>query len=186
MATIIFDLDDTLYDTARFKKDIERVFVSRGFSKADVWESYKKAGFDKGYTFEIHLQELAKICRDLEPVAFLPKLLALFKEDYIFPWVIKTLKQLRNSHTLVLLTLGEKGFQQLKIENADIKKYFDFIHITEKEKEKLLRHLNFQGKIYFINNNVVENEKIRKHFPHFIVIDAKSGEPVVIPSSPLD
>jgi FMN phosphatase YigB (HAD superfamily) len=186
MAIIIFDLDDTLYDTTRFRKDIEQVFASHEFPEADIRESYRSVVSTRGYTFEEHIRELAKKHSNLDPILFLPNLLALFEKTYIFPGVLETLEQLKNSYTLVLVTLGEEKIQRLKIENAGIEKYFNSIHSIEKDKEKLLRDLNFQGEIYFVNNNLVENEKVRKHFPHFVVIDAKSGEPVVIPSSPLD
>ena len=51
MATIIFDFDDTLFDTSRFKKDMFCVIKSHKVKNIDIYNSYLKAS-KGGYSFK--------------------------------------------------------------------------------------------------------------------------------------
>ena len=56
----------------------------------------------------------------------------------------------------ILLTLGNKNFQQKKIYSSNINKYFKDIIITDKDKSKL--NINYSNSI-FIDNNPIELKK---------------------------
>lgn len=171
MATIIFDFDDTLFDTKKLKETIFSQLASHGASKAIIEESYKECRAD--YCLLKHTQVLKKY--DLDIPDSIHNWISLFDfEPYLFPEVINDLKKLSEDNYLVLLTKGDENFQKSKIKSSNISKYFKEIHITQKDKEEFLKDKKYPHPIHFINDKESENEIIKKLFPKIIIKKRKS------------
>lgn len=181
MATVIFDFDDTLYDTERLKKDIKKVLSSYNIKKKDISSSYKAVRGNLEYSFDKHLIEISKKYKDLDVGKILQNLNKLFSNSYLFPESKKILTKLKRHHTILLLTIGEEKVQKRKIETSGIKNFFDKIHITQKDKANFLKNLNLKGEVYFINDKADENKKVRAAFPHFKIVEKKHGKSIVLP-----
>ncbi len=178
MATIIFDFDDTLFDTALLKEDIFLEIISHGATKEQVLNSYKKCNEKFGnYTLKEHINILnneydLKISEDIfswfESLNF---------TSYLFKETISSLEKLSEKHNLILLTKGDITFQKIKLEGVNILKYFKELFIVDGNKEVFLKDKYFTPPVYFINDKESENEKIQELFPEFIFIlpDMKTG-----------
>jgi FMN phosphatase YigB (HAD superfamily) len=173
MATIIFDFDDTLFDTKKFKKDIFGELISLGIKENIIKKTYKECRND--YCLLKHIKALKKHNLQI-PNLIHKKISNLSLKSYLFPKVAKDLKKLSKENYLILLTKGDKGFQNTKINSSNISKYFEEIHITKKNKEEFLKDKKYPHPIYFINDKKSENRIIKKMFPKIIVRENKKGE----------
>ncbi len=167
MATIIFDFDDTLFDTKKLKKETFDQLASYGIDKKIIEKTYKECRGN--YCFSKHTQ-IIKNKHDLKiPDGVNNWLLNINLESYLFPGVVETLKKLSKKHNLILLTKGEPEFQNIKIKGSKISKHFKEIHITSEAKEIFLKNKKFMPPIYFINDKKSENKIIKKIFPKMII-----------------
>lgn len=183
MATIIFDFDDTLFDTTQLKQDVLRVATSEHFLKHDdVVEAYKEACRDSNYTFENHAFCLKKKYPELKIEGFLQDLHNLLNSDYVFEGVETALKELDQEHKLILLTKGERDFQLIKLEKSGLKEIFNNqnLHIVNDNKAEYLKNLSIAGEeIYFLNDKDNENKAVKELFPHFNVISVSQDNSVL-------
>lgn len=178
MATIIFDLDDTLYDTQKLKKDISEVFRKHLISEEDINSSYLIARKDLNYNFTKHIEILNVSYPNLKREIILEELNNLFLNDYLIENTQNLLKNLKIGNKIILLTNGVDFMQRKKIESSNIENYFDEIHIIQNPKHEYLQNFNFEKEVYFINDKESENQEIKKLFPHFTIIQKKIGEPL--------
>lgn len=179
MAIIIFDFDDTLFDTQKLKEKIFDKLFEYGISKEIIHESYKESQNLLGvYSPENH----TKILRDLYNFDVSKKLndwiANLDLSSHIFPEVDSLLKDLKNNNHLILLTRGKKNFQTFKIDQSDISRYFHETHIIEDAKEIFLKGMVFDEEVYFINDKESENSIIKDNFPNFHIIKKEHGKPI--------
>lgn len=166
----VFDLDNTLLDSIKLKKSLAAIMH---FSENEFKISRDKyfAGKNNLYSplqhvkilyekREISLKQRKKFLEDI-------KKMAANVDTFIFPEVKKILKSLSGrNNDLVLLTHGDLSWQRLKLKHMSIKKFFNKIIITDKDKIKKLRFLkNINEKIVVINDNVKENLLIKKYLP---------------------
>lgn len=172
MATIIFDFDDTLFKTRKLKDSIFRKMESFGISTEIINKTYEicKKRF-KYYTPSNHVF----IINEMDGLNISEDQTEEINEiDFSFHKIEEihnVLFQLSKKHHLVLLTIGDKDFQKLKIYNSGISSHFHEIHIISEKKEDFISSQDFNGDVYFINDKESENEIIRKMFPHINVID---------------
>ncbi len=92
-------------------------------------------------------------------------------KNLLFPETIFFLEFLKQtSQPLVLLTLGEVGFQKTKIDITGIGAFFDLVCITADAKEetvgKILNDFKTEQDIWFINDKIEETKKVIQIFPH--------------------
>ena len=165
---IIFDLDYTLFDTARFKKDLSGILK---MSNESFGDSYKKHFKDKGESYNIkkHINVLFRERKiKAEEKNAVQKRVELFFKKSINDYIVKDaediLKKLKSAgHTLILLSFGDKKFQNYKIKNLDIKKYFSKIIVTDKDKSESLKFLkDKKERILIVNDNAKESVIIKK------------------------
>lgn len=178
MATIIFDFDDTLFDSTKLKKDIFNVLKDFNIKEEHIQETYISARCD--YTFENHIEIISKYHKDIDTKEILTNLNKVDFSKYILPDVENILEELNKKHTLILVTFGEKNFQTNKLQKSGIAKYFEskHIHITQNNKIDVIKNLTITDEVYFINDKITENESIQKEFPHFKYFLVSKENPV--------
>lgn len=184
---IFIDFDDVLFNTKRFKKDIEGIFAKHGISK-DVFEKYyyhQSGENDQGvYDPEKQLTEVERMLGadlsnlKIELEEFLEK-----TSEYVFPGAVDFLKSFRKEE-LFILSFGSKDFQKLKIEKTGLGNYFERIIITDERKGEALKDLvekeeiNIsQGEeVYFIDDRCKFLDELKKFFPQSITFLMKHRE----------
>jgi len=174
MATIIFDFDDTLFNTKKLKEDIFSELVSHGIDRIIIKKTYKECR--DNYCISKHIEILKRNNLHV-PNSFLSWFSSFNLKNYLFPTTIRNLEKLSKNNYLVLLTKGDLEFQDIKIKGSKISKYFKEIHITQKNKEEFLKNKRYSYPVYFINDKELENKKIKKAFPK-IIIKQKKGEAI--------
>jgi len=165
----IFDLDYTIFNTKRFKENLAEIFrmSTKDFNRS-YWENFKAKGIN--YKLEKHLQ----ILEDEEKInhrkaeKIREEFSGLLKEidKYIFPEVEKVVKFFKHrGDKLVLASFGDLGWQELKINNLAVKKYFNQIVLEEgdKSKNEFFQSLKEGGEeISIINDNAKESLELKK------------------------
>lgn len=173
------DLDDTLYNTFILKEDIFNCFANCGVTREDYQLSYKQAVFGPmvgyfDYTFKKH----ADILREMNykiPDSTVKELNNLLNKNYNDSQAEQFLVDLKKiSHRIILLTAGQRNFQQKKIDSTGLAKYFDQIIIIDGGKsQKILDVVEQTKKVLFVNDNLKENIQIKQDLPYVVVVAKK-------------
>ncbi len=182
MATIIFDFDDTLFDTQRLKEQIFEILEKSGVPNDIIHRSYKQSQSILGsYSIDNHLKILKDKYDISEEMNINDWLNDADLTSHVLPEIDELLQNLSNNHYLILLTKGDFDFQTLKINKSDLKKHFREIHIIKEDKDLFLKDKSFSGSVYFVNDKDKENEIIKNNFPDFNIIKKEYGEPLRLP-----
>jgi len=164
---IIFDLDYTLLDTAKFKEKMADIFDKENF-KADYEKYFKNEGInfdcDK-YLAMLKAEGRIDGAREKELRSEVEKLISNI-DNYLKPDAENVLKHFKaGGAELILITFGNKKWQKQKVKNLSIAKYFSNIIFEEKNKHrseylKLLSETDEE--ILIINDNISEAEEMLK------------------------
>ena len=170
------DLDDTLYNTQQFKKDMYEVFQSSGITYDEFFIAYNNAEAmrDAGYfhyTFERHIEEIKKL-GFIVPDGALDKLNELLKRNYVMAGADKLLDLLKQiCNKVILLTAGTTDMQAKKVDAIGLRSMFDeVVHIAGGKDELLKKYVNNGQKALFINDKLNENLVIKKTFDSVEII----------------
>lgn len=185
---IIFDLDNTLFNTALLKGDICRIFEKYEVRGQEFWKSFYKS-YDVdiqnkgGYNIEKHLSLLDSLTPERKEniKQEIESLVYSRGTTYLYSEVLAVLSALKNTkkEKVVLVSKGDKDFQQLKIDATGLASYFDEIFIIEADVMPTLAKLinKCQEGIIFINDKVEELRSIQKKFPDvFCVFMRREGQ----------
>lgn len=174
MATIIFDFDDTLFDTKTFIQDVINVLKSEGIPESGIRKTYDQ--MRKDYTFEKYVSAFEPEYK-LNKDKILKKLNKLLSSKYVYKERIRILNNLKKSgNKVILLTWTDKlEFQKVKINESGIGEYFEKkdIWIVQGSKLEFLKRKKIGSEVYFINDNKKENSEVGNHFKYFKVIEPK-------------
>lgn len=162
---VIFDLDYTLFNTNKLKKDIAKVL---NINIEQYNNICKKFFTDKNLVYNPY--ELLRILKREKCIPsikdYKEKIENLLKHanKYLYNGALAAVKKFnKRGHKLVLLSIGYKEWQYKKIRGLKIKKYFNKIVILEKEKHKNLEFLkNNKDKILIINDNADELSDMKR------------------------
>ena len=165
---LLFDIDHTLFNTAKFRKvTFDRLSLIIGNKE----QEYKKLAqeymvtLESSTDFNIHkyLRLLAKKFKVgktvLEDVFINDRLIY---QECIFPEVPRVLKTLSKHYTLGIFSEGYRKFQHEKLVKSDILKYFDTKYIfIKRRKLKSITSSFMSSRYIFIDDklNVLENIK---------------------------
>jgi len=150
---IFFDLDNTLWDFERnstetlhemyHKFELSALGVSspeffiRTYQERNImmWEQYRLGKIDKdtlrNKRFELTFWDMG-LDSSLVPRSMADEyLLVAPKKNYLFPHAHEVLSYLREKYRLHIITNGFVEAQYIKLEAADLSKYFDEIIISE-------------------------------------------------------
>jgi|GEM_PF-156538 len=159
---VLWDLDATLIDSYRLKKDLlEKVKEISGGAlgkNSSVYNRFNKKYFnyrefisyisDKtGLKTPFVARELNNVIRNVD--------------DYLIENTVKVLED--DSFNHILITYGQMYFQMLKIENSRIKKYFRRIYYTQVSKDFLFYTDMIETEILEATNLISVNDKKREN-----------------------
>ena len=166
---LLFDLDNTLLDTEKFKKDKSFIFgLSPEENKIHGDLLFKNKGLH--YNPKTHLQFLLKSGRiktetGRRKIEHRYQKLVEEIDRYLFPEAEKTLAYLKKQgHRLILMTLGDPSLQKSKVDNSRIKKYFEktIYETKDKSKNKFIKQLaRLKQDILIINDKASEAMAIK-------------------------
>ena len=160
---LLFDVDHTLVDINKFKKDKSKIFgITPEENEAQGNELFKNKGLN--YHPETHIKFLrgsGLIKTDAQEEKIKKDLQNLIKniDDYLFPGVEETLKYLKQKgYRMILITKGDLSIQKPKVENSIIKEYFDEIIYEENDKSQngFIKKLAKSGEQVLIINDRAE------------------------------
>lgn len=160
-AGVIFDGDDTLWETQPFYTEAKRAFYSEmsrlGFNAAEVQAMFENTdktnveslGFSK-HRFPTSMAQTyrsfcEKHCLDFES-AIEDKIRRIgyevfSKRPVIIDGAEQVLAHLRPHYKLILATKGDTEVQQAKIDSSGLSRFFDVIFILEHKTERELRQV---------------------------------------------
>lgn len=176
----IIDFDDTLFDTEQFKLVMNQRLLACGVLVEDIDWSYQAARklsdgqfaysharraellATRGYDGQKILKELAEITA---PAAL---------EKLVLPGAVQFLETLKSfGQPLILLSLGDPNFQELKVRGSGIEKYFDRLFMVQEKKELVIAELitnHSPVEYWLINDKVGESLVIKKIFPEIHIV----------------
>jgi hypothetical protein len=183
MSSVIFDFDNTLFDTERLKDMMRQTAVDNGCTPEEARIVYERARSDKKGNITISLDYfittlcafLASTNRELpaEAATRLKERLSEIGPSLMFAGVRDMLRACSERFECYLLSLGVPAWQREKIFLADIERYFspERIIFTDREGGKVsaLRELfgeQFDGKeTVLFNDRPEESTDLLKEFP---------------------
>ncbi|KKP79743.1 MAG: hypothetical protein A2271_00370 [Candidatus Moranbacteria bacterium RIFOXYA12_FULL_35_19] len=178
---IFVDFDDVLFNTRKFVIDYKKIFKSYGISEK-IYDKYyynypvnKNKSFKK-YNSIMHVREIGKnfpinarkIEKDIDNFIKNTRKY-IFKDAYEF--VSKYSKK-----DLYIISFPKIGFQEKKIKNSGMNKYFEKSISTSGLKSNVIRELIKEKKIeknetiYFIDDRLESIEDMKKKNPQIITI----------------
>jgi len=164
---IFIDFDDTLFNSRKFKKYFENVFIGEGISRKNLRKTYDQVKKDGVYSLEKHIN-LLHINFGTDKKVIRKKLKKLFSElsfcVYTDSW--EFVKKFSRKD-LIILSFGQHSFQRKKIVGSKISKKVLKIIITQNRKigtiHDFIEKYNFRNeKIFFIDNKAEFLEKIEE------------------------
>ncbi len=179
----VIDFDDTLFNTHHFKKARMETLQKIGVSEKDYQETYREALKKNdvfSYSNHRHSELLALRGYSVEKVMeALEKTTGDRLQKFLFPDTVAFMQKLtKTGESVVLLSLGEPSFQELKVKGSGIASYFDRIFMVENSKEYVIHEIIDTGKkeedIWFINDKVGETVLVKNKFPRLRIVLRKS------------
>lgn len=177
----IVDFDDTLFSTHDFKSRQNQTLREVGVSEEETVQSYFDARNSNTGNFVYSNRRRAevlalkgydeeKIFSALEKTTTHENL-----KSFLLPSAIDFLSFLREQkQPMILCSLGDPNFQEIKVKGCEIEKYFDRMFMVQDTKEHVLRELfttvHPSETIWFFNDKVKETAGLLVHFPFLRVV----------------
>lgn len=178
---IFIDFDDVIFNTKKFVVDYKKIFNYHGIGE-DVYEKYyydypanKNKKFKK-YDAGMHIREIGKnFSIDIKKIEKDINKFIRNTRKYIFEDTYTFIRQFRKKD-LNIFSFPKIKFQEAKIKNSGIKKYFNRSILTDEPKAKAIMELikkdriNKKEAIYFIDDRLEHIEDVKKKIPKIIEI----------------
>lgn len=170
----IIDFDDTLFDTQRFKQARLEAVQMLGISDEEYWETYRQARNSPDglftYSNERHAAVLAELGYDeREVLRQLESTTGTALYDFLFSDAVYFLEELKKTgRPMILLSLGNPGFQELKTKGVGVHVFFDRLFMVHDTKSQVLEELFAavaRSGVWFINDKIEETKKLLAEFP---------------------
>lgn len=162
------DFDRVLFDTDSMKERLCNCLRDAGFSDEAVQASY--AAVAGGSRYVPNSQLAAILQREPQVQVNADDLLAkMYAEvhDLRYEETIPFLEKIdREKYEVVLLTLGDPGFQKTKIDSAQLESYFDAVHICTVDKADFLPSLILPNTPFlFLDDRLDTIQAIHDRYP---------------------
>lgn len=173
-----FDADDTLWVNETYFMETEQAFcsllspfadaatVSSALFRTEI-QNMPLYGYGvKAYMLSV-LETAMKISNGQVPTDTLQHIIRLGKEQLckpvtLLPGVEETLSALRTRYKLIVVTKGDLLDQEQKLIRSGLAHYFHHVEIlsdkTEKEYNKLLKHLDIQPEQFLMVGNSIKSD----------------------------
>ena len=171
---IIFDLDHTLFDTAKFKVAYFGQLKRFGVPLSVANKYYRKSmrtGSVRRYDYRplVHLRLLRRDCK-FDVAKAKAQMDSVFQsaERFLFPGATQTLQRLsKQGFELVLLSRGSRSFNMRKIQTSGLQKYFSKIFIIRGNKYRFLKKIlpRLVKKVWMVNDDLSELSLIARKYP---------------------
>lgn len=174
----ILDFDDTLFDTHAFKQARLEAVRALGVSEDMYWQTYEQAlkNGDGLYTYsdERHATMLAVHGFDKDDIQKALADVSSQAQSFLNDYALDFLEFLKEQNKeMVLLSLGDRNFQDLKTRGSGIFDYFDRVFMVDDTKAHILAKIfkdNKDTDVWFINDKVGETAELLTQFPDMKVV----------------
>ncbi len=168
---VFIDFDDTLFDRSRFTQEYYRLMVGlTGATLDEVREAYHHPEvYSKGFHGpRKHLQKMAEAHDfDMEEAANQMEKLLEDTSEYVFPEAQNFLASMSGKFDLILMTVGERSFQESKVKNSGLVNYFSeqiYINPDEYKAIHIKNHLQKGEQFYLIDDKKAELDALNEVF----------------------
>lgn len=169
---IFLDFDDTLFNTKAFGERLRRVFDAHGIPRdvqARTATALKDGTAGGWYSPEKHIALLAEACHfdDARLRSDIDDAL-LDMQGLLFPGVVDFLSLMKErSHTLFIISYGDRAFQMKKIHGTGIEHFFEKILVTQEDKVVALdgEHRAEKEDTWFVEDRVRYIASVKKTWP---------------------
>jgi FMN phosphatase YigB (HAD superfamily) len=169
---VVLDFDDTIFDSRCFKADLMGIFAKYGISEDEFNASaYSKSceGVNK-YDVASQLKKLEHLkAVSLEPLRREIENWGKDLSGYVFQDFFYFIREL-SVDNLVLLTFGDIEFQQLKVANSGLEKYFSRLLFTEADKGSVLKQylaeIDRREEVFFIDDREEQLTSVARLIPN--------------------
>jgi FMN phosphatase YigB (HAD superfamily) len=164
---LFIDFDGTIFDTSEFKKEMFDAFFRCGYALPDIKSTYVLESMDYKYNPEGHLEKLQKIKPTNHKLA-LARIENLYKSvtKYLYPDTMDFLDNIdRGKYEVNMLTLGDIGFQQKKVDRSGIADRFEQVYVTDTQKWDYLENIvSYREEFVLIDDRADTLEKVKAKF----------------------
>ncbi|MDD5464183.1 MAG: hypothetical protein PHP62_03470 [Candidatus Moranbacteria bacterium] len=182
---IFIDFDDVIFNTKKFREDLEALFDLNGVSK-EIFQKYYIDPNDQRAikTFNPWLQ-VKRISGNVDiDTDKLTKAIDAFVLDvsaYVFEDVLEFTKTF-GSKNICVVSYGDLEFQNKKINSSKIGEYLDNIVVTKNLKSEIISkiivedNLEKNEEIFFLDDRIEQIRDVKEKFPEVISILVKRPE----------
>jgi len=170
---LVLDFDHTLYDTdALLMFEMRHRMLELFKIKQDIWENTYEAAVMRGYTLEVHAEEIARALGkgpfSGEMVAELEKSMNFSK--YLYPDTTDFIKKAKEAgYKVMILSFGAESWQKKKIYATGLNDIVDVIKYTREQGGKvgvIGKYTEGCRKVMFIDNSASEIDNVRRFLPY--------------------
>jgi hypothetical protein len=176
----IFDLDYTLLNTEAMRESFRHILADAMSVTKDQFESAEEAAtaHDTLFNLDRFLHALLPLSDDRDRAREYIDSVMENGDRFLYSDAIQELHRLaQHQHELVLLTFGDKAWQQYKIEHTQIPQLIPRIEYVDTKKSHAVDLFNAQD-IVCINDKGTEIDELNEAFPHVTYVwVARQGDP---------
>ena len=177
---IFIDFDDVLFNTKKFREDLQNLFFQHGISREVFEKNYFSSGKIKTYDPWEHIETISKeekinkneILKELEEFM-------IDTNPYLFEDSVDFLKSF-DEQFVCIVSYGDSKFQGMKIGECRVGKYCKEIKITNQLKsdviEEEIKKWDGKEKIFFIEDRTEQIEDVKRIFPFIETIFMRRSE----------
>lgn len=172
----IIDFDDTLFDTHAYKMARLSALLSVGVDETLFWKTYEQARNTPdgrfSYSDDRHAAVLATCGKDEHEILQAFDSVNNRVSEFTQPDAIGFLDRLKQTeHSLVLLSLGDEAFQEMKTRKSGLHDYFDRVFMVDRTKRDVIAELRQteEQPLWFVNDKVSETQEMLKMFPDIYI-----------------
>ncbi len=177
---IIFDFDHTLFGTRRLYMALKEAFEKMGVEDKLFSETLRKAsgrfGFKPRKQIKMIAEEFSEVKYEQLEAAF--EKIINKAEIFLYPEVSRALGEIKKENELIMVSYGDKKYQNEKIRSSKVIPFFNKIIVTQElHKVSELKKILGEGeKAIFVEDNPYALTEAKKAFPQIITVRINRGE----------